>query len=260
LSEFISIYKPLHIFSTNYDICIERFSVINAKKYFDGFAHEWSGDFCNRNEDILLYKLHGSVTWSRSERGKYTRNEILVKEAIDPQTNIVTGDVEVPLILYPGKKLEYNEPAFDVFQELKRYLKTDEVIFAFLVGYSFGDDHTRKLFYYAAENNPNFTLVLISPSAYDIYHNELEYYKDPEFPHNKSVVSSKLKNMPSPQPLSLLRFTYLPYLFRSLVDLYRIFHHYVLGPDCEPMYHRALQPQGGPRLNPNSRLCFIRLG
>ncbi len=40
LSDFISLYKPLHIFSTNYDICVERFCVINSKKYFDGFAHE----------------------------------------------------------------------------------------------------------------------------------------------------------------------------------------------------------------------------
>ena len=37
----------------------------------------------------------------------------MVKEVIDPQTNVVTGDMEVPLILYPGKKLEYNEPSFD---------------------------------------------------------------------------------------------------------------------------------------------------
>jgi hypothetical protein len=110
--------------------------------------------------------VHGSITWSRSQRGKYSRNEIMVKEAIDPQTNVVTGDIEVPLILYPGKKLEYSEPAFDTLHELKHYLKTDEVLYAFVVGYTFRDDHIRKLFHYAAENNPSFVLILISPSAY----------------------------------------------------------------------------------------------
>jgi hypothetical protein len=206
LSDFISLYKPLHIFSTNYDICVERFCVINSKKYFDGFAHEWTGHFYDRGENILLYKLHGSITWSRSQRGKYSRNEIMVKEAIDPQTNVVTGDIEVPLILYPGKKLEYNEPSFDTLQELKQYLETDEVLYAFVVGYTFRDDHIRRLFHYAAENNPNFVLILISPSAYYTYHHQLETYKDPEFPQ-MSTTPSKLKE----------RTVCLPYEFKKIL-------------------------------------------
>jgi hypothetical protein len=206
LSQFLSPYTPLHIFSTNYDICVERFCVISSRKYFDGFAHEWTGHFSGRSDDILLYKLHGSITWSRSQRGKYSRNEIMVKEAIDPQTNVVTGDVEVPLILYPGKKLEYSEPAFDTLHELKQYLETDELLYAFVVGYTFRDDHIRKLFHYAAENNPNFVLILISPSAYHTYHHQLENYKDPEFPHIPTN-PSKLKE----------RTVCLPYEFKKIL-------------------------------------------
>jgi hypothetical protein len=52
LSEFLSLYKPLHIFSTNYDICVERFCVISSRKYFDGFAHEWTGHFSGKSDDI----------------------------------------------------------------------------------------------------------------------------------------------------------------------------------------------------------------
>jgi SIR2-like protein len=93
LLKFIENYTLLDIFSTNYDICIERFCELNNKKYFDGLDGEWNSiKFKDRNKDVRLYKLHGSVTWSRSEKGKYTKNEIAIKDiADDPQRNIVTG-------------------------------------------------------------------------------------------------------------------------------------------------------------------------
>jgi SIR2-like domain len=105
LLELMEYHKPLDIFSTNYDVCIERFCNLNKKRYFDGFEEEWNPEKFKdqqKDKDILLYKLHGSVTWSRSEKGKYTRNEIAIKNN-DPQINIVTNEKEIPLILYPGK-------------------------------------------------------------------------------------------------------------------------------------------------------------
>lgn len=41
----MKIYKTLHIFSTNYDVCIERFGELNHKSYFDGFFDgKWEAD------------------------------------------------------------------------------------------------------------------------------------------------------------------------------------------------------------------------
>jgi SIR2-like domain len=90
LLELMEYHKPLEIFSTNYDVCIERFCTLNKKRYFDGFEEEWNPKKFKdqkKDKDILLYKLHGSVTWSRSEKGKYTRNEIAIKNTEDAQIN-----------------------------------------------------------------------------------------------------------------------------------------------------------------------------
>jgi SIR2-like domain len=116
LLAFTKFYRPLHIFSTNYDVCIERFAEVNYKSYFDGFFDgRWDvTKFDSIDKDLYLYKLHGSVTWSRDEKGRYTRNEIAITDTTEPQINIVSGEKEVPLISYPGRKLEYFEPLFDL--------------------------------------------------------------------------------------------------------------------------------------------------
>jgi hypothetical protein len=50
-----------------------------------------------------------------------------------------------------------------------------------VIGYSFRDDHIRKLFQYAAEKNHEFILFLVTPSAHEIYQSNLKYYKDIDF-------------------------------------------------------------------------------
>jgi hypothetical protein len=61
LNQFIKLYKPIHIFSTNYDICIETFCQEYDKKYIDGFSPGWDiNNFEKKDVDVLLYKLHGS--------------------------------------------------------------------------------------------------------------------------------------------------------------------------------------------------------
>jgi hypothetical protein len=37
LLKFMKAFRPFHIFSINYDICVERFCLVNDKSYFDGF-------------------------------------------------------------------------------------------------------------------------------------------------------------------------------------------------------------------------------
>lgn len=59
LLKFMKAFRPLHVFSTNYDICIERFSVANNKTFLDGFFDgKWdSVKFVDKNlnkESILV--------------------------------------------------------------------------------------------------------------------------------------------------------------------------------------------------------------
>lgn len=63
LKDFITQYRPLSIFSTNYDVCVESFCNDNGKNWTDGFNPYWNPHLEYRREDVdvKLYKLHGSV-------------------------------------------------------------------------------------------------------------------------------------------------------------------------------------------------------
>ena len=222
LVRFMKFYRSLHIFSTNYDVCIERFGELNHKSYIDGFFDgKWDASkFNNRSKDICLCKLHGSVTWSRDEKGRYARNEIAITDTTEPQINIVTGEKEVPLISYPGRKLEYFEPLFDLLEELSKRLNDENLKYIFVIGYSFRDDHIRRLFQYAAEKNHEFILFLISPSAHEIYQNNLKSSKDIDFAHSflKSSFTERSANVTKDSSL-IDRVIRLPYKFEEVVDL-----------------------------------------
>lgn len=155
---------------------IERLCESYGKSYTDGFTKGWNSASFGDNVDIHLYKLHGSVTWSRSEKGRYSKNDIVLNYTSNSHTNIITGDLEIPLILYPGKKLGYSEPVFDTLMELKNSL--DIVKYVFVIGYRFRDAHLRELFQNAAQHNREFVIILVSPSAYSICKNKLEYLRD----------------------------------------------------------------------------------
>jgi SIR2-like domain len=72
----------LNIFSTNYDVCIELLckSRRNKKKYVTGFNPTWNPQVFEESEtDIRLYKLHGSVTWYKTDSGEYASSDLLIK-------------------------------------------------------------------------------------------------------------------------------------------------------------------------------------
>ena len=126
--------------------------------------------------------------------------------------------MEVPLISYPGRKLEYFEPLFDVLEELRKRLNDSNLKYIFVIGYSFRDDHIRRLFQYAAEKNHEFILFLISPSAHKIYQNNLKDYKDIDFIH--SFTSKSFAKSFNPVKTSSLsdRVICLPYKIENIVN------------------------------------------
>jgi hypothetical protein len=128
--------------------------------------------------DILLHKLHGSVTWARTETGRYVK---LTQKGNDGKIILMTNETAVPLILYPGKKLEYIEPTLELLQLLKKSLT--EVKCCFVVGYKFSDEHISKLFRYSASRNEDLIVFLISPSAHSIYFEKLKRHTDEDFKH-----------------------------------------------------------------------------
>lgn len=100
--------------------------------------------------------------------------------------------MEIPLILYPGKKLDYSEPVFDTLMELKNSLNIAKYVF--VIGYRFRDVHLRELFQNAAHHNQELIIILISPSAYPICKNKLEYLSDNKF-SNESHDTTNLRSL-----------------------------------------------------------------
>ena len=105
LNNFIREYRGLSVFSTNYDLCIEQFCKENGRTFVDGFNPYWNPEteYGKKDDaDLCLYRLHGSITWYRSEGGEYTRSNIIVSDKKSPI--IVGGQEVIPLILYPGRR------------------------------------------------------------------------------------------------------------------------------------------------------------
>jgi SIR2-like domain len=111
LLKFLKDCRPLDIFSTNYDVCIELLCKRNKKKCVTGFNPTWNPQVFNESDmDIRLYKLHGSATWYKTG-GEYESSNLLIKGT---KFELVTRETAVPFIIYPGKKLQYDEPTIDM--------------------------------------------------------------------------------------------------------------------------------------------------
>jgi len=174
LRGFVDAYRPLHIYSANYDTAIEVFCAENKLKYRDGFDEAWNpGVFDEPNADLRLFKLHGSVTWYRSNRGRFLKIPVLLKES---SVELVTKERAEALMLYPAQKFEYVEPLFELLLETKRRLADCQVLI--VVGYSFRDEHIRRLLWDIAREYPEFHVILISPDAREIYCKRLHLYED----------------------------------------------------------------------------------
>jgi hypothetical protein len=163
---------PLDIFSVNYDICIEQFCNVFKKEYVDGFYLEWEPKSLERKDvNIRLYKIHGSITWYETERGRLVKLPVKTESA---EIELMTGEKATPLMLYPMRKLEYSEPLISLLMILRDKLNSTD--FAFIVGYSFRDNQLKRVFWNAARKNKELVLFLITPSAHEIYEKKLRKY------------------------------------------------------------------------------------
>lgn len=200
LLEFIE-ERPLDIFSVNYDTCIEQFCDTYRKDLQDGFDLYWNPETFGRKTDVRLYKLHGSVTWYRSDKGRYLKIPILSESS---SIELVSREKAESLVLYPFRKWTYAEPMLELLVELKR--KLDVANYVFVVGYSFRDEHIRRLFWDAANRNRNLVLLLIGPHALETYESKLRWY-DQESPSEDSPIPSSLDG----------RVVILPYKFEDVL-------------------------------------------
>lgn len=144
----------IRIFSFNYDICIEQIiNDLTIELGFDPQNKRWAYsnfDFNqNKDIDIYLYKLHGSIDWKRDK----SNGNILIKQA-----NPITG---AELIFGTDAKLTSIDPYLFYVFEFRRYSLLDECKLIIVIGYSFGDEYMNKLMAQALSASPNRKVLIV---------------------------------------------------------------------------------------------------
>jgi hypothetical protein len=103
------------------------------------------------NSNIFLYKLHGSVDWTRDEKGR-----LIYKDR-----DISPDNIEI--IFGTTYKLQYIDPfLFFAYEFRKRTLTDAKIIIC--IGYGFGDDHINGIISQALNNDRERRLLAISPN------------------------------------------------------------------------------------------------
>ncbi len=172
---FVEEYRPLNIFSVNYDTCIEQFCNLHKLNYQDGFDVNWNPQVFDRDDvDIRLYKLHGSVIWYRSDQAGYIKLPIMAQET---NIKLITGERTESLMLYPMQKFNYEEPLLELLMRLRNVIQNCKILI--VIGYSFRDAHLQRILLDVARRNIALNLILVDPKASEVYRDKLKYY-DPD--------------------------------------------------------------------------------
>ncbi|MCF4166654.1 SIR2 family protein [Zavarzinia compransoris] len=144
--------RPVHIFTTNYDLLLEQALEESSAPYFDGFVGTRKAFFdlgAVEDEGLLpprwtrLWKIHGSLNW------RLERNQSVVRS--DQKS------AEQGYLIYPSH-LKYDQsrkmPYLAMLDRLKAFLLAPSALL-FVCGYSFADEHINDVICRSLESNPS---------------------------------------------------------------------------------------------------------
>lgn len=159
-------FYPLTVFTTNYDIAIEKLHESGVIELIDGFSDgkylksRWSRegyDFYHppSKGDLILFKLHGSVDWVETPLEGIQRVDIPKRELGGAQR----------VIAYPSqlKREIHQEPYRTNYDYLIACLLHAKV--CAVIGFSFRDQEIFEEFRQAMDLNEELKLVFVDPDA-----------------------------------------------------------------------------------------------
>jgi hypothetical protein len=165
------------IFTTNYDLVIEKALESIRVPYFDGFVGSYEPFFwqesverlVNKNDLtnnwVRLWKIHGSLSWFWKENLENKSNKIIRQGKISKET---AGQNEI--VIYPSKE-KYDssrrQPFIVYFDRLKNYLLSGELLFIFS-GYSFLDQHINEIIFNCLRQNNRLHVVVFFYSDIEV--------------------------------------------------------------------------------------------
>lgn len=192
------------VFTTNYDLIIEKSLEASQIPYFDGFVGSFEPFFWQESIDqfvskndltqnwIRLWKIHGSLSWFWKEDTKTNAQKIIRIGKIE---NIKKEDNE--LVIYPSKE-KYDsskkQPFIAYFDRLKNYLLSGELLFVF-TGYSFSDQHINEIIFNCLRQNNRLTVLVFffqDSEVENLYKQTSSYMNLNVFGPKKAIINGNL--------------------------------------------------------------------
>ncbi len=192
------------VFTTNYDLIIEKSLEASQIPYFDGFVGSYEpffwqesiDQFVNKNDLtqnwIRLWKIHGSLSWFWKLDPKTKAQKIIRIGKIE---NIKKEENE--LVIYPSKE-KYDsskkQPFIAYFDRLKNYLLSGELLFVF-TGYSFSDQHINEIIFNCLRQNNRLTALVFffQDSEVESLHKQTSSYMNLNvFGPKKAIINGNL--------------------------------------------------------------------
>lgn len=192
----------VQLFTTNYDTLFEQAAQAGGYVVIDGFSFASPRTFSGRyfDYDIVqrertrikdeesfvskvfhLYKMHGSLTWQRTEQGMIQQ----------------VDSTESPLIVYPASdkyESSYEQPYFEMMSRFQQALRKENTLLVIL-GFGFKDKHIQNVILEAVNQNPSFQLLIVNYNGdKTINRDELrDYFEDNDVKRNVSIVFDTFK-------------------------------------------------------------------
>lgn len=159
-------FHPFIVFTTNYDLAVEKLHESGLIQLIDGFAYDkflkpsWSTEGYefydpSGDSDVIFFKLHGSVDWVDTPLGGIQRVDIPKRELGGMQR----------VIAYPSrlKREIHEEPYRTNYDYLMACLLHAKV--CAVIGFSFRDQEIVEEFRQAVDLNERLQLIIVDPNA-----------------------------------------------------------------------------------------------
>ncbi|MBU2509742.1 SIR2 family protein [bacterium] len=192
------------IFTSNYDLILEKSLEEIRIPYFDGFVGSYEPFFWPESIDkfversdltqnwIRLWKIHGSLSWFWKINSDTNSHNIIRVGKISDIENI-----DNELVIYPSKE-KYDsskkQPFISYFDRLKSVLLSGERLFIFS-GYSFSDQHINEIIFNSLrQNNRLFILVFFyqDSEVEELYKVSSPYLNLTVFGPTKTIINGTL--------------------------------------------------------------------
>jgi len=161
--EGMSKNEKLNIFTLNYDAAVEIFCENNGIRYTDGFEPDWNkGRFVEKNIQINLFKLHGSLYWFRTKSNKTIK--VPMKGLQSSLLKYLTDEEVSEMMIYPTLEKNKQLGVYSwLSQKFKDELNRSDV--CVIMGYSFRDGDIKDSIIESLSSNHNLWLIIASPHA-----------------------------------------------------------------------------------------------